>query len=55
MNCPRTDPTTACPSCPTAPGEPCPLAEAVALPGEAITAGRTGVCAVDNPECEECQ
>lgn len=39
MNCPRTDPTTQCPSCPTAPDEPCPLAEPVDLGGAPITAG----------------
>jgi len=54
MKCQREDKPT-CPLCGNKPEEPCPLTVPVDLPGEPVTAGTTGVCAVGGEECESCQ
>lgn len=54
--CHRPNLTTACPKCPARAGEDCPIeTERVSFAGEPVTAGTTGVCAVDGEECESCQ
>jgi hypothetical protein len=55
--CPRTETPADCPQCGARPGEECPLADISPelLIGNPVTAGATGVCAIDNEECESCQ
>lgn len=55
MQCQRANDKPSCPLCGVNDLDPCPLTEAVDLPGEPISAGATGVCAIDNPECDSCQ
>lgn len=55
--CHRVDPNVLCPTCMARPDEDCPLADLTPglLTEPAVTAGATGVCAIDNETCESCQ
>lgn len=55
MQCRRANDKPICPGCGLTESDPCPLTETVDLPGDPITAGQTGACLVDDPECESCQ
>lgn len=46
-----------CPICGARPDEDCPLVDMSSelLTEAPVTAGTTGVCAIDNEECENCQ
>jgi hypothetical protein len=55
IECPR-EQGKSCTYCPARAGEECPLDDQPEWMNEQpISAGTTGVCAIDNPECDSCQ